>query len=184
ARALDFGYLDSGAMYRAVALSLLDAPGEPAERAAAANIELGERVLLDGRDVTEAIRAPDVTETASRIATSQPVRQAMVRKQRELVAGGDWVAEGRDIGTVVVPDARLKIFLTASPEQRARRRAADLGTDWRVVLRDQALRDAQDSERAHSPLRPAPEAIELDTTDRPVEDVVAQIVRLVRDAPG
>jgi cytidylate kinase len=182
ARALGSGYLDSGAMYRAVALSLLENGGDPAERAAAARIELGDRVLLDGRDVSEAIRAPEVSEAASRIAASQPVRQAMVRKQRDLVSEGDWVAEGRDIGTVVAPDARLKIFLTASPEQRARRRAADLGTDWRVVLKDQALRDAQDRERAHSPLRPAPEAIELDTTDRPVEDVVAQIVGLVRDA--
>ena len=181
ARALGFGYLDSGAMYRALAHSLLEQGGDPAERAEAARIELGDRVLLDGRDVSEAIRTPEVSEAASRIATSQPVRAAMVRKQREMVAGGDWVAEGRDIGTVVAPDAELKIFLTASPEQRARRRAADLGADWRVVLKDQTLRDAQDTEREHSPLRPAPEAIELDTTDRPVEDVVGQIVRLVRD---
>ncbi|MEA2160977.1 MAG: CMP/dCMP kinase [Solirubrobacteraceae bacterium] len=182
ARTLGFGYLDSGAMYRTVALSLLENGGDPAERAEEADIELGERVLLDGRDVTEAIRVPEVTEAASRIATSPAVRAAMVRKQRDLVATGDWVAEGRDIGTVVAPDAKLKIFLTASPEQRARRRADDLGTDWRLVLRDQALRDAQDTERAHSPLRPAPDAIELDTTDRPVEDVVAQVAGLVRDA--
>jgi CMP/dCMP kinase len=92
------------------------------------------------------------------------------------------VGEGRDIGTVVAPHAELKIFLTASPEARARRRALDLGTaDWRVVLKDQALRDQQDSQREHSPLRPAPDAIELDSTDRPVEDVVRQIVGLVRD---
>jgi len=182
AEALGFGYLDSGAMYRAVALAMLEDDGEPAERAAAARIELGDRVVLDGRDVTEAIRAPAVTEAASRIATERAVRSAMVDKQRELVSSGDWVAEGRDIGTVVAPDADLKIFLTASPEERARRRAADLGADWRLVLRDQALRDAQDTERAHSPLRPAPDAIELDTTDRPIEDVVAQVVGLVRDA--
>jgi cytidylate kinase len=106
----------------------------------------------------------------------------MVEKQRELVQEGDWVAEGRDIGTVVAPDAELKIFLTASPESRARRRAADLRTDWRTVLQDQTLRDQQDSERQHSPLRPAPDAIELDTTDRPPEDVIAQIARLVADA--
>jgi cytidylate kinase len=183
AGALGVGYLDSGAMYRAVAHSLLEDGGDPAERAAAARIELGERVTVDGRDVSEAIRTTEVSEAASRIATSHAVREAMVRKQREMVANGDWVAEGRDIGTVVAPGAELKIFLTASPEQRARRRAADLGADWRVVLKDQALRDAQDTEREHSPLRPAPEAIELDTTDRPVEDVVAQIVGLVRDAP-
>jgi cytidylate kinase len=181
AERLAFGYLDSGAMYRAVALAHLDRGGDPAEAAAAARIELGERVTLDGRDVTEAIRTPEVTEAASRIATSRAVREAMVAKQRETVAEGDWVAEGRDIGTVVAPDAELKIFLTASPEARARRRAFDLRTDWRVVLRDQTLRDAQDREREHSPLRPAPDAIELDTTDRPAEDVIAQIAGLVAD---
>ena len=99
-----------------------------------------------------------------------------------MVAAGDWVAEGRDIGTVVAPGAALKIFLTASPEERARRRARELATDWQTVLRDQTLRDAQDRDRAHSPLRPAPDAIELDSTDRPVEDVIAQVVGLVRDA--
>ncbi len=182
AGALGFRYLDSGALYRAVALSLLENGGAPAERARATKIKLGERVELDGLDVTEAIRKPEVADLASRIASLPDVRQALLGKQRELVGEGDWVAEGRDIGTVVVPDAQLKIFLTASPESRARRRALELGADWRTVLRDQALRDAQDSERAHSPLRPAPDAIELDSTDRPAEDVIAQIVRLVRDA--
>ena len=182
AERLGFRYLDSGAMYRAAALATLEDGGEPAAAAASADIELGERVLLGGRDVTEAIRKPDVTEASSRIAKDPEVREALVKKQRELLDTGDWVSEGRDIGTVVVPDAALKIFLTASPEQRAQRRAAELGADWRVVLRDQTLRDAQDAERAHSPLRPAIDAIELDTTDRPVEDVVAQIAGLVRDA--
>jgi cytidylate kinase len=182
ARALGFGYLDSGAMYRAVALSLLDRDGDPAERAAEMDIELGERVIVDGRDVTDEIRAPRVSEVASRIATLKPVREALVRKQRELLESGDWVGEGRDIGTVVAPDASLKIFLTASPQARARRRAHDLGADWRVVLKDQTLRDQQDAQREHSPLRPAPDAIELDSTDRTVEDVVAQVVRLVREA--
>ena len=182
AEALGFSYLDSGAMYRALALSLLERGGSAAERAREVEIRLGERVTLDGRDVTEAIREPRVSEAASRIATDKGVRAAMVEKQRALMGEGGWVAEGRDIGTVVKPDAQLKIYLTASPEERARRRAADLGgADWRVVLRDQTLRDQQDAERAHSPLRPAPDAIELDSTDRPVEDVVTQIVRLVRD---
>jgi cytidylate kinase len=185
AERLGFGYLDSGAMYRAVALARLEQGGDPAQRAAAAHIELGERVTLDGRDVTEAIRTVEVTEEASRIATSKAVREAMVAKQRELVSQGDWVAEGRDIGTVVAPDAELKIFLTASPEARARRRALDLGTDWRIVLRDQRLRDEQDQQREHSPLRPHPDAIELDTTDRPPEDVIAQIAGLVAEVrPG
>jgi cytidylate kinase len=182
AEKLGFRYLDSGAMYRAVALAVLEQGGDPAERAAAAGIEVGDRVVLDGRDVTEAIRDPRVTELSSRIAANAAVRAAMVAKQRELLSSGDWVAEGRDIGTVVAPGAELKLFLTASPEQRAKRRAAELGADWHVVLRDQALRDAQDSEREHSPLRPAPDAIELDTTDRPVEDVVGQAVGLVREA--
>jgi cytidylate kinase len=181
AERLGFSYLDSGAMYRAAALAAL-AGGDPGARAREAKIDVGERVVLDGRDVTQEIRSPEVTEASSRIAVNPDVRAAMVEKQRALLLHGDWVAEGRDIGTVVSPDSALKIFLTASPEQRAQRRAAELGADWRVVLRDQALRDAQDSERAHSPLRPAPDAIELDTTDRPVEDVVAQVVGLVHDA--
>jgi cytidylate kinase len=184
AERLGFRYLDSGAMYRAAALAALEDGGDPAERAAAAAIDVGDRVLLDGRDVTDDIRRPEVTEASSRIAKDPEVREALVRKQRELLGGGDWVAEGRDIGTVVAPDAALKIFLTASPEQRAQRRAAELGADWRVVLADQTLRDAQDASRQHSPLRPAFDAIELDTTDRPVEDVVAQVVGLVRGARG
>ena len=179
---LGFTYLDSGAMYRAVALALLEQGGAVADRARELEIELGERVLANGRDVTAAIREPRVTEAASRVATNKDVRAALVAKQRELLQGGDWVAEGRDIGTVVAPDAELKIFLTASPEQRAQRRALELGTDWRTVLADQTLRDAQDESRTHSPLRAAPEAIELDTTDRTVEDVVTQIAGLVRDA--
>jgi CMP/dCMP kinase len=192
ARELGLLYLDTGSMYRAVALAVTEAGvnltdeeavGEVARRA---EIMLegdpdSMRVTLDGRDVTEAIRTPEVTEEASRIATSKAVREAMVAKQRELVSAGDWVAEGRDIGTVVAPDAELKIFLTASPEARARRRALDLGTDWRAVLRDQTLRDEQDQRREHSPLRAHPDAIELDTTDRPPEDVIAQIAGLVAE---
>jgi cytidylate kinase len=182
AEALGFRYLDSGAMYRAVALAALETGGDPAAAAAAMNIDLGERVLVDGRDVTDAIREPRVSEMASQVAQMKPVREALVRKQRELLESGDWVGEGRDIGTVVAPDAELKIFLTASPEARARRRARDLSADWHVVLQDQTLRDQQDAQREHSPLRPAPDAIELDSTDRPVEDVVSQVVKLVRES--
>jgi cytidylate kinase len=185
ADALGFSYLDSGAMYRAVALSLAEEPGQAAERARDVSIELGDRVLLDGRDITDAIRTREVAEAASRIAGDPGVRAALVKKQRDHLKEGDWVGEGRDIGTVVAPDAELKIFLTASPEARAQRRAADLGAaDWHVVMRDQALRDQQDREREHSPLRAAPDAIELDSTDRPVDDVVRQIVGLVREARG
>ncbi len=129
---LGYTYLDSGAMYRCVALLSLGAPEQaPAALARAANIDLGSRVLLDGRDVTEAIRAPEISEGASRVAADPGVREALVAVQRELTAGGDWVAEGRDIATVVAPGAELKIFLTASPEERARRRARELGETLR-----------------------------------------------------
>jgi CMP/dCMP kinase len=179
ARALGFTYLDSGAMYRAVGLVTLREGGAASERAAELELELGERVIANGEDVTDAIRAPDVSEAASRVATNPKVRAALVLKQRELLADGDWVAEGRDIGTVVAPDAAVKVFLTAGPEERARRRAAELGTDPGTVLRDQALRDAQDSTREHSPLELAPGAIELDTSGLDVEQVVQRIAELV-----
>jgi cytidylate kinase len=185
AEKVGFSYLDSGAMYRAVAKSLVDRPGDAGERARDVDIDLTDGVKLDGRDVSGEIRTPEVSEAASRIATDPRVRAALVAKQREMVKQGDWVAEGRDIGTVVAPEAELKIFLTASPEERARRRSRDLGgADWRTVLRDQTLRDQQDEQREHSPLRAAPDAIELDSTDRPLEDVVSQIAGLVRDRRG
>jgi CMP/dCMP kinase len=178
AGALGFRYLDTGAMYRAVALSLLERPGAAAARAREVAIELGDRVLLDGRDVTEAIRAPQVSELASRVATDEGVRAALVAKQREALAGGDWVAEGRDVGTVVAPGADVKVYLTASAPERARRRAADLGADVDVVMRDQALRDAQDARREHSPLKPADDAVELDTTGKSIDEAVGEIVDL------
>jgi CMP/dCMP kinase len=177
ARRLGFTYLDSGAMYRCVALLSLASPGvAPAELAGAARIELGTRVLIDGRDVSVQIRAPEVSEAASRVAADPGVREALVTKQRELIATGDWVAEGRDIGTVVAPDAELKIFLTASPEERARRRAAELGADPGTVLAEQTMRDERDSLREHSPLRAAPDAVVLDTTGLVLEQVIERIV--------
>jgi CMP/dCMP kinase len=182
ARALGATYLDSGAMYRAVGLMTLRHGGAASEQADALDIQLGDRVIANGEDVTEAIRAPEVTEAASRVATNQRVRDALVRKQRELLSNGDWVAEGRDIGTVVAPDATVKVFLTASPEERARRRAAELGADVDTVLRDQALRDAQDQDREHSPLRIAPGAVELDTTRLTLDEVVERIAALVEKA--
>ena len=182
ARALGFVYLDSGAMYRAVGLLTLRHGGAASEHAEELEIELGERVLVAGEDVTDEIRAPEVSEAASKVATNQRVRAALVEKQRALLASGDWVAEGRDIGTVVAPDAEVKLFLTAAPEERARRRAEELGTDVETVLRDQALRDAQDSSREHSPLEMAPRAIELDTTGLSIDEVVARIVELVERA--
>jgi len=182
AKALGFTYLDSGAMYRAVALALLERGGAASDRARELEIVIGDRVLSSGRDVTEAIRAPEVSEGASRVATNEKVREALVGKQRALLAAGDWVAEGRDIGTVVAPDAPVKIYLVADPAERARRRAAELGTDTQTVMRDQALRDAQDQGREHSPLKPAEGAIEVDTTGLTVEQVVERIAGLVRAA--
>jgi cytidylate kinase len=179
ARALGFTYLDSGAMYRSVGLLTLRHGGAASEQAEGLRIELGDRVIVNGTDVTEAIRAPEVTEAASKVATNPAVRNALVRKQRELLGDGDWVAEGRDIGTVVAPDAAVKVFLTAGAEERARRRAGELGTDVETVLRDQALRDAQDASREHSPLAVAPGAVEVDTTGLSVDEVVARIVELV-----
>ena len=179
AQALGFTYLDSGAMYRAAALKLLDEGGAASERARELQIELGERVLSGGRDVTEAIRTPEVAEAASRIATNEKVRGALVEKQRALLAEGDWVAEGRDIGTVVAPTAEVKVYLVADPTERARRRATELGADVETVMRDQALRDAQDEGREHSPLRAAEDAVELDTTGFTVDEVVGRITALV-----
>jgi CMP/dCMP kinase len=179
ARALGFTYLDSGAMYRSVALASLERGGEPADVARSIDLALGERVRLDGRDVTEAIRTPEVSERASLVAADLGVREAMVAKQRELMSTGDWVAEGRDIGTVVAPDAELKVFLTASPEERARRRAAELGADAGTVLTEQRIRDERDRTREHSPLEPAPGAVELDTTGLSADDVVERIAGLV-----
>jgi cytidylate kinase len=178
AKELGFTYLDSGAMYRSVALAALEQGAEPAEVAPRVRVEVGERVLLDGRDVTEAIRTSDVSEAASRAAADPSVRTALVAQQRRMLAGGDWVAEGRDIGTVVAPDADLKVFLTASPQERARRRAADLGAEIDAVQAEQALRDERDTTREHSPLRPAPGAIELDTTDLTLPEVVRRVVGL------
>ena len=178
---LGFAYLDSGAMYRCVALAASERGREPAEVASAITIELGDRVLMDGRDVTEAIRTAEVSEEASRAAADPAVRRAMVAQQRRLLAEGDWVAEGRDIGTVVAPEAALKVFLTAAPRERARRRAAELDADEGAVLAEQALRDARDSTRAHSPLRPAEGSITLDTTGMSVAEAVARVAALARE---
>ena len=173
AEALGFTYLDSGAMYRAVALQA-SRSGKPAPDEARA-LDTG---LLSSAD----IRTPEVSEAASKVATDPAVRAALVERQRELMSDGDWVAEGRDIGTVVAPDAAVKVFLTADPAERARRRAAELGANPEVVLRDQALRDEQDRSREHSPLLAAPGAIEVDTTGLSIDQVVDKISALVDEA--
>jgi CMP/dCMP kinase len=184
AAALGYTYLDSGAMYRAVALAGLRRGAEPAAIARSLRIEVGDRVLLDGEDVTDAIRTPEVSEASSRIAADPTVRRAMVAEQQRLLADGDWVAEGRDIGTVVAPEAGVKVFLTADPRERARRRAAELGIDPDMVLAEQTIRDERDRSREHSPLEPAPGAVVLDTTGLEIPEVVRRIVTLTAPAPS
>jgi cytidylate kinase len=188
AASLGFTYLDSGAMYRCVALAGIERgadldDGEAmGEVARALEIDLGQgRVRLDRRDVSAAIREPGVTAAASQISIHPQVREAMVTRQRDLIAAGRYVAEGRDIGTVVSPDAPLKVFLTAGEEERARRRAAQTGEDPAAVLADQRERDQRDETREHSALRAAPDAVELDTTGLALETVVERIVEMARE---
>ncbi len=185
---LGWTYLDSGAMYRCVALAAREAGVDPDDGAAlgplAARLEIGfdgRRVLLDGLDVSDAIRRPEVSADTSRVAVHAAVREAMVARQRALIEAADYVAEGRDIGTVVSPEAPLKIFLTASDEERARRRAAETGEDIASVLAAQRQRDARDSSREHGALRAAEDAVELDTTGLSLEEVVGRVVALARE---
>ncbi|HEX8104690.1 MAG TPA: (d)CMP kinase, partial [Solirubrobacteraceae bacterium] len=145
AEALGFTYLDTGAMYRCVALAAQRSGRPPAVVAEEAVIALGDRVELDGEDVTDAIRSAEVSDGASQVATDPEVRRALVAKQQALLADGDWVAEGRDIALVVAPDAAVKVFLYASEQERARRRAAQTGADVEVVLAEQRARDQRDA---------------------------------------
>src|SRR3954451_1235149 len=171
ADALGLTFLDSGAMYRCVALASLREGIRPddaeAVTALAAQLEItfeGDRVLLAGEDVSGSIRTPEVTAAASHVSVHPGVREAMVERQRALIERGDYVAEGRDIGTVVSPESPLKVFLSASEGERARRRAAESGEEEATVLADQRERDARDREREHGALRAAPDAVEIDTT--------------------
>jgi len=176
AGALGFTYLDTGAMYRCIALAELRGAADPL----ACAIGLDGAVTLDGEDVSAQIRTPQVSARASEVAARPAVRAALVDRQRELIAGGDYVAEGRDIGTVVAPDAELKVYLTASPQERARRRAAETGADADAVLADQQTRDERDETREHSPLRAADDAVQVDTTGLSIDEVVDRIVELAR----
>jgi CMP/dCMP kinase len=180
AERLGFTYLDSGAMYRSVGLAALRLGRGPADVAGEIRIELGDRVWLDGTDVTEAIRRPEISEAASRAAADPRVREAMVSQQRRLLSQGNWVAEGRDIGTVVVPDAALKVFLDAEPIVRARRRAGQIGAEPEAVLAEQTIRDQRDRARSVSPLQAAPDAVFVDTSQFTVSETVDRIVELLR----
>ena len=185
---LGFTYLDSGAMYRCVALAVLEAGVDPDDGESlgplAEGLEIGfegRRVLLGERDVSAEIRQPRITAVASRVSVHPAVRAAMVARQQRLIAAGRYVAEGRDIGTVVSPEASLKVFLTASDEERARRRAAETGEDFESVLDAQRRRDARDTEREHGALRAAEDAVELDTTGFSLEEVVGRVVALAHE---
>jgi cytidylate kinase len=176
ADALGFTFLDTGAMYRCVALAELRGAADPQ----ACAVELSDGVTPDGEDVSAAIRTAAVSARASQVAARPEVREHLVALQRAMIETGDYVAEGRDIGTVVAPDAELKVFLTAAPEERARRRAEQLGVSVEQVLADQHERDTRDATREHSPLQPAEDAQRVDTTGLSIDEVVAQIAALVQ----
>ena len=187
---LGLRYLDTGAMYRALTWWLLHHgvdvadPTAVASRAAEAKLDIGTdpavpAVTVDGIDVAERIRSAEVTAAVSAVSAVPSVRARMVGLQRDLIGDGDIVVEGRDIGTVVVPDAPVKVFLTAAPTIRAQRRAAESQcADWSAAGSDLARRDQLDSQRAVSPLTAAPDALRLDTTDLSVAEAVDAIVAL------
>ena len=183
---LGYTYIDTGAMYRTVALKVLQS-GKPLseELVSGIDIKLDEaaRVFLDGREVTKEIRTPEVSRGASDVATVGYVRQRLTELQREMAAQGSVIMDGRDIGTQVLPNADLKIFLTASVEERARRRfeeltAKGIAADSAQVVKEIIFRDKQDSEREIAPLAQAEDAILLDSTRLTIDEVVAEILRL------
>jgi cytidylate kinase len=191
---LGFTYIDSGAMYRAVALWALRQNLDTGDMhrmeqlASAANIELGpggQRVLLNGEDVTAAIRAAEVGKQASVVAAIPGVRRALVEKQRALAARTSVIMEGRDIGTVVFPDADVKIFLDADPGERVNRRLRDFQAQGEAAPPETIAaqiheRDQRDRSRSEAPLTQAPDAVYLDSTDLSIEQVEEQILKLVR----
>jgi CMP/dCMP kinase len=196
AKELGYTYMDTGAMYRAFAWKVgqggIDLADEAKLRAALGrtNVELLEedgrpKVLLDGRDVTAEIRTPELSQSASKISALAPVRERMVELQRAIGARGGVVAEGRDIGTVVFPEAEVKVFLTAGPEERARRRFAELDGQGPELTLEQTLdemqqRDRRDQERALAPLRQAEDAVAVDSTGSTVDQVVERIMEEIK----
>jgi len=194
ARALAFHYLDSGSLYRLVALKALrngtPLDDAPALAGLAANLDVrfpDGTIQLDGQDVTEAIRGEDVSAAASQVAVHSAVRAALFERQRAFCRPPGLVADGRDMGTVVFPEARVKVFVTASPEERARRRykqliAKGISITMDGLLRDIRERDARDAGRAAAPLMPASDAVILDTTDLTIEAAIGRVLGLYRDA--
>ncbi len=188
AAALGWSYLDTGGMYRTAALALQRAGVGLQDREAVERVlgaleirQEGTRFRLNGEDVSEAIRTPEVSLLASAVATDGRVREVLVAQQRGIGAQGGWVVDGRDIGTVVFPDACCKVYLTASAEARAERRVKELqakgqDVDFQAVLEDQRQRDHQDMNRAVSPLRKAEDAVELDSSHLSLQEVVDWIL--------
>lgn len=197
ARALGYLHLDTGAMYRAVALAARRANIDPSDQTAlerlCADIDItfarspgGDRVLLNGEDVSADIRTPEVSLLTSRISAVPAVREAMVRLQRVMGEAGGVVLEGRDIGTVVFPGAEVKFFLSASARERGRRRYEELKgkgmeVDLETTIVEVEARDAADSARAHSPLVQAVDATPLDSTNMGIEEVLAQMLKIVEE---
>ena len=189
---LGFVYIDTGAMYRAVALWAERQGVDPADMhraeqlAIAAQIELAPgRILLNGEDVTEAIRRPEISNGASKISAVPGVRRAMVGKQREIGEQTSVVMEGRDIGTVVFPQADVKVFLDANPAERVRRRYVELAAKGETISSEQLAsemreRDQRDTTRADAPLSQAPDAVYLDSTSMGIEEVEEAILKIVR----
>lgn len=189
AERLGYTYIDTGAMYRAVGLwAVREGVGlEDAHRleqlavAAEIGLDAGRHVFLNGEDVTAAIRTPEISAAASKVAAVGAVRAALVEKQRRIAAVASVVMEGRDIGTVVFPDAKVKIFLDADPNERVRRRAGEQpATPAEQLAAQIAERDARDRSRAESPLVQAPDAVYLDSTGLTPEEVEEEILRVVR----
>lgn len=196
AEKLGYAYIDTGAMYRSVAWKFLQT-GQPFDEDFISGLSKTmlidfkpeakiNRVFVDGTEVTDAIRTPEVTAIVSRVAAIGAVREAMVDQQRRMGEAGGVLMDGRDIGTVVFPNAQLKIFLTASVEERARRRYAEMvakgqQVDLQQLQADIAERDKQDSERAISPLRQAEDALLLDTSDMGISEVTDRILQLVQE---
>jgi len=195
ARKLDYTSLESGAMYRALALKAILAhvsfedEAELLKLARNSRIELepaanGNRVLLDGQEVTDRVRERDVSEAASRVSVHPEVREWMIRRQQEMGAGGGVVMEGRDIGTKVFPNADVKIFLDADPVERERRRLRQqdvTGTAAELAVQELRLRDQRDRNRAASPLVAAPDALVLDSTNMSEDEVLRRVEQAVRE---
>jgi cytidylate kinase len=196
AKVLGFLYMDTGAMYRAFALKMMNRGVDPGDTEGVrrilqeTKIELADddgrsRVRLDGIDVSDEVRAPEVSQLASKVSTLKVVRDQMVGLQRAMAADGGVVAEGRDIGTVVFPNAEVKVYLDASADERARRRAEEIkarggNVSWEQTLAETIERDKRDQERAVAPLRKADDAIVIDSTSMDADEVVGRIEREVR----